>query len=303
MNNKLILFSDDYFRKNSEVIAEKYNLEMGKVTRGAYSCGEIFVKLDRDVTGKECLIIGEVLPPDDNFLSLILLADTLKRNGAGKIILFSPYLAYGRQLEPGKRESSASELLLKCLSASGIDKVVTVDLHNESLIKRFPKILSSTSPTNLFFSEIRSLKLNNPTIVAPDSGANKRAKEFAREAKISRGTVFLKKKRVQGGIKVIDIIGKLSEQAIIVDDILDTGNTLIACCEKLVENGVREIFIVVTHGFFSGSGWERLWGLNVKKIFTTNSIPLPTKSENINIKVLTVAPLIEKLVESYLTDE
>ena len=303
MNNNLILFPDNNFRTIVEpIIGSSYAL-IGKLSYGAYACSEIFIELNQDITEKKCLIVSGIYPPDKNFLSILLLADTLKRNGAGEIILFSPYLAYSRQIESGERKSAASDLILKLFNASGITKVVTVDLHDKSLFNKFPKILTSLSPAKLFSTEIKNLKLISPTVVAPDSGAVNRAKEFTREAKIYKDIVVLKKERVQSGVKVTGVVGKLSEEAIIVDDILDTGDTLVACCEKLVENGAREIYIVVTHGFFSGSGWERLWGLNVKKIFTTNSIPLPTKSENLNIKVLTVTPLIEELVKAYSQDK
>lgn len=211
-----------------------------------------------------------------------------------------PYLAYSRQDKKEYQRSYATALIGDLLKASGVDQVITVDVHSLHVKQLFPIPLISLSPAKILAEEVRKLNIKDITIVAPDEGAIKRAEAVRREAGIKNELAYVIKKRTANGLKLLELHGKLGKTVVIVDDILDTGKTLLACCKKLQQNGVRNIYIMVTHVLFSGKEWEELWNYGVKRIYCTDTLPLPRHVSSKNIIVLSIIPLLaEELKEKY----
>lgn len=247
---------------------------------------ELQVSLHTSVVDHFCLIIGSVSPPEENLFSLLALSHTLKKEGAKKVAAFIPYLAYSRQDNEEPQKSQMASLMGKLLKASGIDEVITVDAHSPELKNLFPLPLHSLSSAPLFAKEIKKISWSSCTFVAPDQGAVERCQEVAALANGSKEIVWLSKSRHAKGVFHSEISGKVQERVVIIDDILDTGQTLISCCKRLKEDA-REIIVMVTHGLFTGTAWKKLWKLGVKKIYCTDTVLLPLKlKKNPRISVL-----------------
>ena len=237
---------------------------------------ELQLSLHTSVADRSCLIIGS-LSPETNLFSFLALSHTLKKEGAKKVSAFIPYLAYSRQENEEPQKSQMASLIGRLLKASGIDEVITVDVHSPFIKKLFPLPIYSLSPAFLFAKQLKGLSLPSYTLVAPDQGAIERCGEVAALANGSKDIVWVSKSRHAKGVSHSEISGKVQEKVVIIDDILDTGQTLISCCKKLIEVGASEMIVMVTHGLFTGTAWKKMWELGVKKIYCTDTVPLSEK--------------------------
>ena len=245
-----------------------------------------------------------IAPPDEQFISFTLLSHTLREHGASQITAILPYLAYARQDKVKEGESLATAWAGSLLKASGVDRILTVDIHSERDEQLFQVPLISLSPASLFAKEIHSRGLTDTTIVAPDHGAVRRCQAVRAAAGLRLAdTPYFEKKRIDHGVVHSGLIGTTCSRVILVDDMLDTGGTLISACEKLVSTGVEKIYIFVTHGLFTGEGRRQLWSLNVKHISCTNTIPpsTATLADN-NISILSIAPLLRDALSGFSTE-
>ena len=247
------------------------------------------------VSSEHCLILGTIAPPDESLLSVLLLAETLKKEGADKISAVLPYLAYSRQDKDKPGESLGTAWVGALLKSSGIDQVLTVDVHSERDKQLFPIPLITLSADGLFAEVIKTHGIADATMVAPDNGAIGRCQAVKTAARMPAGEIpYFEKRRTERGIVHSGPIGKVGAKVVIVDDMIDTGETLVSACEKLAAAGTREMYILVTHGLFTGSTWLKLWSLGTKQIFRTDSVPLRSSIDVTNITSVSVAPLIAK---------
>ncbi len=249
-------------------VADKGTFEINRFTNG-----ELFAVIRTPVRLAHCVVLGSIAPPDERLLSLALLAHTLKKEGSERVTAFLPYLAYSRQDKDKPGQSLAAAWVGSFLRASGVDEVVTIDVHSERDKQLFPVPLISTFPAEIFANAIRKHQLTDATIVAPDNGAIPRCKAVNKA--LSRPTAsvpYFEKQRDETGIKHTDLCGKVGSRALIIDDMLDTGGTLISACEKLVQIDTQAIYIMVTHGLFTGTEWKKLWSLKVQRVFCTETV-------------------------------
>ncbi len=273
-------------------LALSLGIRLGEFSIERFPNQELHAVIQTHVANEECLILGTIAPPDEQLLSLLLLSHTLKKEGARTLLALLPYLAYARDDKQKAGQSLATAWAGAVLQASGVDEVITVDVHSFIAQRLFPMPLVSLSPADLFAQEMKRLSLLNATIVAPDEGARNRCQAVARAAGIAEEVVVLEKKRTRQGVVHVNISGNAGQQAVIVDDILDTGGTLVSCCEQLRHRGVRDITILVTHGLFTGTLWLKLWTLGVKRIYCTDTVPLTKERPTENIRTLSVLPLL-----------
>lgn len=240
--------------------------------RSVHANGERFVAIGRDVRGKDCRIFGTIAPPDSRLVTFCLVAHALRQNGARRITAVLPYLAYARQdrLEPGR--SMAVAWIGRLLASSGVDRVVTSDLHSREagLALGLPVVSQSSAGS---FAPIVSARYPGASVVAPDDGAVARADAVRRAARFKSPLIVCHKRRTARGITHLGMDGSPAETAVVVDDILDTGDTLVSCCRALRRAGTKRIVVMVTHGLFTGNRWKRLFALGVERIYVTDTIP------------------------------
>ena len=289
----MILFRFPAYEEIARQLLVLPSMRLGKFNVARYENGELYVTLQGPIRGERCLVLGTIAPPDEQILSFLLLAHTLKKEGANSVTALVPYLAYTRQDKDKPGESLATAWSGSLLKCSGIDQLITVDVHSERDRQLFPFPLVSVSTAELFAETISKHGLTDATIVAPDNGAIYRCEAVKRAAGMPVGlTPYFEKKRTEKGIVHSRLVGRVGARAVIIDDMLDTGGTLASACEKLKEASVEEILILVTHGLFTGSYWTRLWSLGVTRIFCTDTVPLRAGMATANISVLSAAPLL-----------
>lgn len=296
----MILFSFSAFENVARELRTAASVRKGRFVVGRYDNQELNTCVEGAVSGERCVILGTIAPPDESLLSVTLLAQTLKKEGADGITALLPYLAYSRQDKDKPGESLGTAWVGALLKSSGIDLVLTVDVHSERDKQLFPVPLVSLSTDTLFAEAIQRHGLKDATVVAPDNGAIGRCEAVKRAAGMpTGGTPYFEKTRTERGIVHHGPVGRVGERAVIVDDMIDTGRTLVSACSKLRATDVREIYVFVTHGLFTGTSWTRLWSLGVKRIFCTDTVPLRPEIDATNIVVLPIAPIIRKTLIAY----
>lgn len=288
----MIVFPYPLFKQYFQSLKNLPDYKLGDFQVARFPNQEIYTRISTNVAHKDCLIIGSIAPPDEQLISFLFLAHTLKKELALKITAMLPYLAYARQDKIKKGESLATSTIGEIFRASHIDEVITIDVHSSKVETLFPLPIYNLSPAELFAKEIKKLKLKNSTFVSPDEGAIERTRKVMGKLNITTAITYMTKERTKKGVSSI-LHGRVSPNVIVVDDILDTGGTLLACCKILKSNGAKNIYIFVAHGLFTGNKWRNLFDLNVRKIYCTDSIPQVYRLKSENIKILSTAPLLE----------
>jgi ribose-phosphate pyrophosphokinase len=277
---------------------ERVGAEHGAFDVRRFANGELHVRLGMPVDRRECLVVGSVAPPERRLVEVLLLADTLRRSGAARVRAVLPYLAYARQDRPEARESLASGWLGAVLAASGVDDVITVDAHSDAALRLLERPVHS-EPTAAFLAERlrRSGDLGDAVVVAPDEGAIDRASAVA--AALGLPSAWVDKRRTETGVRHGAVVGELRPAAVVIDDILDTGATLVSCCLVLAANGVRRLDVAVTHGLFTGGAWTDLLRM-ARAIHVTDTVPSAREQTSPVIHVHPVAKLLEGAVRERL---
>jgi ribose-phosphate pyrophosphokinase len=287
------LFSFPEYSHISKFLCDLPGMKPGQFSLVRYPNQELHVEVQSSVSGEHCFVLGSIAPPDSQMVSLLLLAHTLSKEGAGRITGLLPYLAYAREDKSKPGLSLATAWVGALVRASALDEIWTVDVHSKHDLELFPIPLRSLSPAVLFGECLERFGLTDASFVAPDEGAVARCEAVRSAAGNKSGDiVYFHKQRTAGGIVHHDRIGELQRRAVVVDDVLDTGATLVSACQRLVSAGVAELYICVTHGLFAGQQWRELWSLPLKQVFCTDTIPACTSIADPRITTLQVGPLL-----------
>ena len=234
--------------------------------------GELHVEAPERIADRACVIVGSISPPPGNLERLTLVAHALRRAGAGRLSALLPYLAYARQDRAAQTESLGLAWVGELLHASGVDEVVCVDVHSEQAADVLGLPLTSLSPASLLAGALPGAWLDEVTFVAPDEGAIERCSAVARAAGVDRPIVWARKRRTPNGVEHLGLVGSPTGRALVVDDILDTGGTLVSCCRQLRNAGAVEIGVIATHGLFTGEHWRALLADGVRQIWVTDTV-------------------------------
>jgi ribose-phosphate pyrophosphokinase len=262
-------------------------LEVAAVDPERFANGELVLRLPRPVAGRRCILVGSVTPPEHRLVTLLLAADTLKRHGAARVSAVMPYLAYACQDRPEPQTSLACVWLGGLLRASGVDDVLTVDIHSGAAARLLGLPVSSLSSASLLAS---ALHVHDAAVgVAVDHGARTRASDLADALGSGHQVAWLDKRRTPEGVVHTALHGELGPHAVVVDDILDTGGTLVSCCRELRRHGVQTIDIAVTHGLFTADAWRELLEL-ARAIHVTDTVPEVTTRPTARVVVHRIAP-------------
>lgn len=290
-----ILFSFPEYAHIGKFLSDLPGLASGQFSVARHDNQELRACMESSVSGEHCLILGTIAPPERQMVSLLLLAHTVRKEGAKRVTGMLPYLAYSREDKVKPRESLGTAWVGALLKASAFDEIWTVDLHSEQDKNLLPLAIESLSPSAIFGERLGSLGLREACFVAPDKGAISRCEAVqSAVGRASGDIVYFEKERTATGIVHHAVVGRVERRAVIVDDILDTGATLVSACERLAAAGAEEIYICVTHGLFTGQRWRNLWSLPVKHIFRTDTIPAYTNIRDPRITTLSVTPLLRE---------
>jgi ribose-phosphate pyrophosphokinase len=246
------------------------------------------------VEGRRCVLVGSVSPPTGNVERFTLVAHAVRRAGAQQVTALLPYLAYARQDRAPRSESPGLAWVGELLEASGVDEVVTIDVHSDLASEVLGLALTSLSPGCVIATALPHAWRREATFVAPDEGAISRSSALARAAGVDEPVVWARKKRTPAGVEHHGLVGSPGRRALVVDDILDTGDTLVSCCAALRDAGVHEIGIVATHGLFTGDHWRALLTECVQ-VWITDTVLSPRRPPQAH--VVSIAPLLAPLLD------
>lgn len=298
-----VFASSDYYQRFIGPLCDSHpQIIAGQSEIKRFPNGEMQAIVQEAVDHETCLVIGSVAPPDEQLLALLSLIEALKRQGAATVHALLPYLGYARQDKFSPGESGGIALIGSLLKAVGVDQVITFDAHSELDKSLIGVPLTSLSSAPLFTPAIQEFGWDNLTIVAPDEGAVVRAQSVADGSANTNSVAYLVKKR-SNGIMHLSVVGKVGQKVVLVDDIIDSGQTLISACDTLQQAGVKEMAITVTHGLFTGADWQRLFGLGVKTLLVSDSCPEAMAQRHPNIKIISLNLLLPAAVEAVTTKE
>jgi ribose-phosphate pyrophosphokinase len=302
MKRPIKFFAGSNTKYLANKIANAFGVELNKSSIIEFSDGEFEPSFDETVRGADVFLIQSTTPPSDNLMELLLMIDAAKRASAANIIAVMPYFGYARQDKKGKpRVPIGAKLVANLLSAAGVDRIMTIDLHADQIQGFFEVPVDHLYASELFIEDITNLNLPNLIIASPDMGGSKRANAYAKI--LNSGVVICYKERKQanviGEMKILgDVKGK---DVIIIDDMVDTGGTLTKAADLMMESGATSVRAYCTHAILSGTAYERLDASNIKELVVTNTIPKTHNSSK--VREISVADFFAQTITSVVKNE
>ncbi|MBI5807163.1 MAG: ribose-phosphate pyrophosphokinase [Ignavibacteriales bacterium] len=284
MTQQPLIFSGSSNQKLTQKICDYLNLSPGKVDIKRFSDGEIWVKFQDNIRGRDVFIVQSTMPPAENLLELLIMIDAAKRASANRVTAVMPYFGYARQDRKDQpRVAITAKLIANLITTAGADRVITMDLH-ASQIQGFFDIPFDHLYASPVFSNIFKENFENLVVVSPDVGGIKIARSYAK--RLNAGLVVIDKRRPKPNVvEVMEVIGDVKDKnVLLVDDLIDTGGTFINAVKALKERGAKEIFGAVTHPLLSGEAVQKILNCQIAKLYVTDTIPLSVESEKIIVR-------------------
>ena len=304
------IFAGSASQQLTTEIVEILGAKLGKIELGKFSDGEIKVEILENVRGHETYIVQSTCSPSNaNLMELMLITDALKRSSASKITAIIPYYGYARQ---DRRVRSArvpisAKVIADMMNTVGVDRVLTVDLHSESIQGFFDMPADNVYATKIMHDDIKSRSSNDEPIlvVSPDAGGVVRARALAKFLGQSDLAIIDKRRSTANESEVMNIIGDVAGKCCIVpDDMIDTAGTLCNAAQALKDAGAAKVKAYITHPVLSGPAIERISNSSIDELVVTNSIPLSPEAEKCSkIRVISLAPTIAECVRRLNNEE
>ncbi len=266
-----------------------------------FADGEIYIEINENIRGNSIFLIQSVSSPaNDNLMELLLSIDALKRSSAKNITAVIPYFGYARQdRKVVPRTSISAKLVSNLIAKAGADRVVTVDLHSGQIQGFFDIPVDNLFATPIFARHIKKkLKKNNIICVAPDVGGTARARALGKLLNVDLAIVD-KRRPAPGKSEVMNVIGNVKNKTcILVDDIIDSGGTIVNAASELKKRGAKDVHVYVTHGVLSGNAVEKIKKSSIKNLVVTDTIDNSMKVKKArNIEVLTISNLVGEAIK------
>jgi len=285
----------------SRSIAGHLKLKLVNTNIKSFADGEIYVEINENIRGNSVFVIQSTsTPANDNLMELLLCIDALRRSSAKNITAVIPYFGYARQdRKVVPRTSISAKLVSNLITNAGASRIVTVDLHSGQIQGFFDIPVDNLFTTPLFARYIKkNLKNKNLICVSPDVGGVQRTRGLA--TKIDVDLAIIDKRRLQPGkSQVMRIIGNVqNKECIIVDDIIDSGGTIVNAVDALIREGAKSVYVFVTHAVLSGEAINKIKKSKINKLIITDSIDNTKKIKNVSkIQVLSIAPLMAEAIK------
>ena len=296
--SKLKIFTGNAHPALAQEICDYIGVPLGKAVCGRFNNGEIQVMVNESVRGKDVFIIQPTgAPVNDNLMELLIMVDAMKRASARHITVIVPYYGYARQDRKTRgREPISAKLVADLMSTAGVTRVVTMDLHAGQIQGFFDVPVDHLMSTSILAKYIKSMKLENLTIVSPDLGGVTRARELA--DRLGAPIAIIEKRRPEPGVaKVMNIIGTVKDRScVLVDDIVDTAGSLCEGAKALDKVGAMGVYAAVCHPVLTDPATERVKNSCLKQLIVTNSLPIEDYKKQTKLKVLSVAPLLGEAI-------
>jgi len=307
MNKTAAIFTGNANPELAKEIVECLNIPLAKAFVTSFSEGEIRVKIEENVRGKDVFVVQSTCPPPNrNLMELLILIDALRRASARRITAVLPYFGYARQDRKDQpRVPITAKLVANLLTTAGTDRVLTIDLHAGQIQGFFDIPLDHLYAVNIFVKHIKELKIKDVTVISPDVGGIKMARAYAK--RLETPLAIVDKRRISGeDTEVMNILGEEEIKgctALIIDDLVATAGSLIEASNALKKAGAKDIYAAITHPVLSGLAIKRIEASHIKKLFVTNTIPVEDGKRHEKIEVLSIAPLLADAIKRIHSEE
>ena len=317
MLENTLIFSLSANKDLANKVASALGMEVSEVSLRRFPSGEIIAEPIETVRDKDVYIIQSTCPPvNENLMELLIFVDSLKRSSAREINVIIPYFGYARQDRKAQpRQPITSRLVADLLKVAGVDRVVIVDLHAPQIQGFFSCLVDELTAIPLLGHTIQKdlgVDTSNMVTVSPDHGGVNRARRIAE--KLNTPLAIIDKRRTKSGSpEVMNIIGDVKDKdcyiiddiignidgknCIIIDDMIDTAGSAVAAAAALKQAGAKTVKIAATHAVLSDPAFERLSHSDFDQILVTDSIPLPSKFNSLNVKVVSLAPMLAAVIK------
>ena len=301
------LFSGRSNKKLAKGVAEYIGIPLGKVDIHPFSDGELHVAFQENIRNEDVFIIQSTMPPTENMFELLLMIDAAKRASAKSISAVIPYFGYSRQDRRPRntRGPVSAKLVADLIETSGIERLITVDLHADQIEGFFSIPVDNIYSSQVLLSDIWRQRYDEPVIVSPDVGGVLRARAIARRLDNAGLAIIDKRREAANKSEVMNIIGDVNgKTAILFDDMVDTAGTLCNAATALKDKGATQTVAYAAHPVLSGPAIERIKESNLDELVVTDTIPLSEEAQAIGkIRQLSIAELLGETIQRMVDDE
>jgi ribose-phosphate pyrophosphokinase len=310
MNNngrasQLKIFTGSANPELSMEISRYLKIPLGKINLMKFSDGEIYCQIEENVRGHDIFVIQPTCHPvNQNLVELLVMLDAFKRASADRVTAVIPYYGYARQDRKDKpRVPISAKLVADLISVAGASRVLVMDLHAAPIQGFFDIPVDHLFAAPVLIKYLAHLKIKKMVIVSPDAGGVERARAFAKRLR-SHLAIIDKRRPAPNKSEIMNVIGNVEgKTAVIIDDIIDTGGTLINTCIALKNSGAKEVMACFSHGVFSGKAMKNIKNKSIKRVIVTNTIPFDgDKRKNRKIECLSIAPLLGQAIRRIHTN-
>jgi len=284
-------------RELAEEIARHLGADLARVTLTRFADGEIFVRIDENIRGSDVFIIQPTNPPAENVIELLLLIDAARRASASRITVVMPYYGYSRQDRKDQpRVAIGAKLMANLITRAGADRVLGIDFHQHQLQGFFDIPVDHLYAMPVFTTYFRKKGLKDVVVVAPDVGAAKMARGFAK--RLNASLAIIDKRRPSANVsEVVNVVGEVANKDVILaDDMIDTAGTVSEAARALKALGANDIYVCATHALLSGPACDRIMNSPITEVTVTDSISIPMERHIPKLKVLSVGELLAKAI-------
>ena len=277
-----VLFTGNANPALAQEIAAHLGIELGKALVGRFSDGEVEINIQQNVRARDIFVVQPTCAPtNENLMELCIMVDALKRASARRITAVMPYFGYARQDRRPRstRVPISAKVVANMLEAVGVERLLTMDLHADQIQGFFNIPVDNIYASPVLLSDLKSKNYKDLVVVSPDVGGVVRARALAKQ--LDCDLAIIDKRRPKANVaEVMNVIGEVeARNCVIMDDMIDTGGTLVKAAEVLKERGARSVFAYCTHPVFSGPAVERLRGSQIDEVVITNTIPLSAEGK------------------------
>ena len=307
---KLALFAGRNSVDLARKVAAGLGVELGEANTAEFANGEIHCRFATSIRGSDVFIINthsewEDGSINDSLIEHLVMVDAAKRASAKRITVVAPFYGYGRQdRKSAGREPISAKLVANMFKAAGADRLVSVDLHSGQIQGFFEGPVDHLTAMPVLVDYLKSLGSDDLVVVSPDAGRVKVAERYANQLGASLAIVH--KRRVAGKKNVVeakDVVGDVEGKVcVLIDDMIDTGGTIVAAAEQLAEKGARSVIAATTHPVLSGPAVDRLKNSIIEKVIVTDTLPLGPEKQFDKLVVLSVAGIIARAIEAVFMD-
>lgn len=297
--DKLVVLSGNSNKDLAGKICKSLKAKIEGIFVSRFSDGEIRVKIEENVRGKDVFIIQSTCPPvNENLMELLIIVDALSRASANRITAVMPYFGYARQDRKDQpRVPITAKLVANLLTVAGASRVLTLDLHAGQVQGFFDIPLDHLYAIDVFLDYFKKISMDGLVVVSPDVGGIKMARAYAK--KFNAGLAIVDKRRnTPDSTDVMHILGEVrNKNVIMVDDIIATGSSLVEAAKALKKAGAKKIFAAVTHGILSNNAVEKINDSEIDSLIITDSIHLAEENKSFKIKVVSVSKLFAEAIK------